>query len=112
MANCPNPYFCRYKEGYQHIYPNKQYHNSSRMSNKVYVDKLRINHYWTRDRDFFNRVRLKRCAFLCEDSPLPAEVAAELNAVEDKAIFKYVYALHTVIFLEKILKEIANGETE
>lgn len=79
-----------YKQGY-HTYPNGGY---DRFLTPVQVDKIRINHYWTRAEDFFYEVKIgRRMRFTGVERKRIEQKLVDLNQVEDKVIFKFVPAL-------------------
>lgn len=57
--NFPNPHFANYKEGYFQVNTNKEPFTGP-WSLYVLVDQLRINHYWTRDEDYFQQIKIPR----------------------------------------------------
>ena len=60
----------------------------------VQIDQIRLNHYWTRAEDFFYNIKIgRRTRFTGVERERIIQKLADLNAVEDKAIFKYVPAL-------------------
>lgn len=61
---------------------------SGPFSSPVRIDKIRINHYWARDEDFFRRVKLPRRQKWLDGAAL--ERSNNLNAEIDEAILKYV----------------------
>lgn len=54
----------------------------------VLIDKIRINHYWTRDERFFKNVKIPRRQ-KWQDNNF-TERANNINKEVDKAIFKYI----------------------
>jgi hypothetical protein len=61
----------------------------------VQIDRIQLNHYWTRAEDFFHEVKInRRLRFLPADyKPKMLQKLAELNAVEDTLILKYAERL-------------------
>lgn len=81
-----NPHCCIFLPGFYQVNPDKEpcfSHVST-----VKVDKIRINHYWTRDESFFYTTKLPRRQKWRDGGCI--ERANNLNQEIDKAIFKYV----------------------
>lgn len=55
----PNPHTCNYKPGFCQVNADKEAF-SGPFSPYISVDKICINHYWSRDEDFFFNVKLSR----------------------------------------------------
>lgn len=83
---CLNPHFCILKKGYCQVDTNKQ--PCYGPFNNILIDKLRINHYWTRDEYFFYHVKFQRRA-LWQDQYI-FEKARVLNKEGDLSIYKYL----------------------
>lgn len=62
------------------------------------MNKLWINHYWTRDEDFLINVKIPRGIPWGRSTESVLETAKELNAVTDDCILRYVPALRKRIF--------------
>jgi hypothetical protein len=79
----------KYKEGFFQVNTNQEAF-SSFFAPYVVIDKLRINHYWTRDENYFENVKLasrkKRGWNIQED----LNFSKKLNQVEDKSILRFV----------------------
>jgi hypothetical protein len=58
VRSCDNPHFCFYLPTYFHVDCN--FNKCAMIPNGVYIDKLRINHYWTRDEWFLHQVKIPR----------------------------------------------------
>lgn len=67
----------------------------------VQIDKIRLNHYWTRDEDFFFHVKIPR-RMRCTGKPYPPHEVEKLfkalNAVEDPIMLRFVPALRERMF--------------
>lgn len=61
-------------------------------SDYVLFNKLRINHYWTRDEDFFCKVKVPR-QLKWGGQPNPPHLLSKMNAAKDETILRYVPAL-------------------
>ncbi len=57
VYNCSNAHYCQYVHGKYAVCENGE-HCYKNMSLKVSVDKIRINHYWTRTEDYFNNYKI------------------------------------------------------
>lgn len=92
VVDCGNPHFCNYKDGRKHV--DMQKVPIGMEARGIFIEKLRINHYWVRDKDFLVNVKLPRYQYnLNYDYWNITKQESEMNAVEDKSIFKYVYML-------------------
>lgn len=87
VETCDNPHFCIYKPGHTQVTANKAPFVGPQ-SPSVEVDKVRINHYWSRDITFFWETKIGRIE-ASEEALIP------LNATIDskKEIFKYIKLL-------------------
>lgn len=65
-------------------------------SSYVLVDKIRINHYWSRDEEFFHSVKVPRRQNWQDGGSY--ERLNNLNSEPDSAILKYVPSLKKAIF--------------
>lgn len=98
VRECRSPHFCFYLEGYQQVNENKEHFQWAR-SPYVSIDKIRINHYWTRDEDYFYTSKISR------RSDWYGNVQRQINRLEalnthpdDGAIQRFVPQLRTRIF--------------
>jgi len=90
-----NPHYCI-------LLPNQFQVNSDKEPfvapfSPVVVNKLRINHYWTRDQDFFYNVKLGRRSKW--DDEICIQRANLINQEVDTAIYKYVPRLKEALGL-------------
>lgn len=95
-TRCPGPHFVVYKPGYGHVNSNLEpvgYANDG-----VYIDKIRINHYWSRDEDYLYNQKIPR--YQRFKNPAYTNVAkqieekvTQLNQLYDDAILRYAPAL-------------------
>ena len=58
VSNCPNPHYCIYIDNHWAIDSN--YNRCDICPNAVSIDKIRLNHYWTRDEKFLYDVKIAR----------------------------------------------------
>jgi hypothetical protein len=83
-------HYAEYKEGFFQVDTNKQQPGSKKVSSKVLIDKIRINHYWTRDEDYFKNYKLpsrKKRGWLTNRDEMLAE---QLNKQKDTSILRFV----------------------
>lgn len=91
------PHHFIFLPGYYQVNANKERFDGP--YNPVLIDKIRINHYWTRDKHFFENVKLPRRHKWQDDGCI--ERANNLNKIKDKAIFKYIPKLKKAMGLKK-----------
>jgi hypothetical protein len=61
------------------------------MSRPLNIAELRINHYWTRDENFFYNVKIARKKTVFKDSrDRIINIASQLNSEEDRSIFRFL----------------------
>lgn len=60
VITCPNPHFCTYLSTHWAI--DSKGNKCDACPSGVYIDKIRINHYWTRDEWFLYNIKLPRYA--------------------------------------------------
>ena len=86
VTNCTNPHYCNYVNGKHHVNTNKEYVNVHN-NDKVLIDKLRINHYWTRDEWYLYNVKVLRYIKWGSDSYKDIiDIANEMNFEYDNII--------------------------
>lgn len=81
-----NPHFCEFLPGFYQVNADKEPFVGP--FSEVHIDKVRINHYWTRDEGFFYHVKIPRRQKWGDSVYI--ERANNINRVVDEAIFKYV----------------------
>lgn len=96
-AHSPN-----YFEGFERADINKETVTSKYLSKKIWIDRLRINHYWTRDEDFFIEVKANRRDKPDSDYEGYLKDYELLNEYEDTSIFKYLEMLRNKIQTARI----------
>jgi Glycosyltransferase family 92 len=92
-----NPHCCIFLPGFYQVNSNKE--SFSGACSPVQIDKIRINHYWTRDENFFYNVKLPRRQKWQDGACI--QRANILNQEVDTAIFKYVSRLQKALGTEK-----------
>jgi hypothetical protein len=96
VASFEDVHIATYKAGFFHVNPNKEICKSRFVD--INIDKIRINHYWSRDEDYFYNVKVSRR--VAWDMPY-AEIIHRmnsLNAETDTEILRFVPALRKKIF--------------
>lgn len=89
VACCHNPHFVVYKYKYFQVNPNKE-RFSGPFPPYIDVDKIRINHYWSRDEHFFYITKVDRRAGFNEAASFAEQREKKLNATLDDAILRFV----------------------
>ncbi len=90
VVKCGHPHFVAYKPGYFQVTTNKQRFEGP-FSPTVLTNKLRINHYWTKDEDSFHNIKLPLRARLGSDWRKWIDHAAKnYNCVKDDVISKFI----------------------
>lgn len=92
VESITDPHKVNYKSGKHGMNSNGNVFKNS-TSPFVLVDKIRINHYWCRDEDYFVTKKMPRRQEWTEGPDGQTTRRNNLNQVEDKAIFRFVQAL-------------------
>jgi hypothetical protein len=71
------------------------------ISEPILIDKIRINHYWTRDEYYFHHYKLKRRQKWLDGPSGSIEKAKNLNKISDTTIFRFVPKLRKNLGLSK-----------
>ena len=72
-------------------YPLRNSKAKASMSRPLNIGDLRINHYWTRDEDFFHNIKIARKKTVFKDSSdRIIKIASQLNSEEDRSIFRFL----------------------
>lgn len=99
VATFNNPHYATYKKGYTQVNENKEPFSGA-IKKEISVNILRINHYWTRDENYFFNVkvpsRVKR-GFSVEKELAKAQ---NYNDVLDTDMFRFVPALRKKMGLD------------
>lgn len=96
VASCQSPHFVIYKLGYFSVDANKKQF-AGPFPPSIAVDKIRINHYWSRDEDYFYRVKVSRREGLRETARAAEERVKNLNIVPDTTIQRFVPRLRKTL---------------
>lgn len=65
---------------------------------EVKCNRIRINHYWTRDEDFLETVKISRRGKVGSNFKRSLQTIDELNAVEDKEMDRFIPELRKRVF--------------
>lgn len=93
VNKCLNPHCFSYKNNYFCVNTAGQTYNKI-TADTVVIDKLRINHYWTRDEDYFINYKIPRHEKWGEPIHTSLEIMYNLHQVEDLTIQRFVPFLH------------------
>lgn len=85
VLNCPNPHYCVYRNPHWHV--NTKYEKVNQTS-PVDISVLQINHYWTRDQEYFYKNKLPR--YLKWNGTIQGieELASQMNEESDTSILR------------------------
>jgi hypothetical protein len=92
-----DPHFAHYKTPYQAV--NQNGHPVPHSLSPIVVNKLRINHYWSRDEDFFYSTKVARRQAWNEGFDGQIRRLEAINQVEDHTIQRFVPALRQRLVL-------------
>jgi len=111
-------HFANYKDGYFNVLADKT-RFSGMASPHISIDKLRINHYWTRDKYYLNTIKIPRAEALYKEGfrrgfeywYIDPEIAKQMTPTEfclavdehmnkdiDTSIYKYVSELRGLVY--------------
>ena len=88
----PNPHHPVYRTGYFQVNTDNIPFDGPFQSSFIQSNRLRINHYWTRDEDFFYRIKIPRQKRWGE-KPNPQHILLKVNQEKDDAILRFVSGL-------------------
>jgi hypothetical protein len=98
VKKCENPHFCFFISDFYQVNADKERFDGPQTPS-VSLNKLRINHYWSKDEDFFYRIKIKRRESWQEDLNIQIERLNVLNSeLDDGAIQRFVPKLRKKIF--------------
>jgi glycosyl transferase family 92 len=86
-----NPHNPVYRKGFYQVNTDTIPFEGILMSSSIQTNKLRINHYWTRDESFFSEKKLPR--WKRWGTKLTRDLLEGVNAEKDEAILRFVPAL-------------------
>ena len=85
----PSPHFCIYKSGFYQVTENKQQFYES-LPPSISVNKIRINHYWSRNKNFLMRKKMIRRNQLGDSDQDSIDRDHRINVVEHTEILRFV----------------------
>lgn len=86
-----------YKMGYIQINTNREPFTGP-LSPEIVIDKIQINHYWTKDENFFYETKIPRWEEWGESMESIEKQVANLNQVKDDSISRFVPTLRQIMF--------------
>jgi hypothetical protein len=90
VKQCASPHFCFFLEGFYQVNADKERFEGSQTPG-ITLDKIRINHYWSRDKKFFYRIKVKRRETWQESLDRQLGRLKILNSeIDDEAIQRFV----------------------
>jgi hypothetical protein len=92
VLSCKSPHFVEYKTGYFQVNANKEIFEGFQAP-YVAIDKIRLNHYWSRAEDYYYSVKLARFHTKSSGKEFCENLLRDLNEELDTAILKFVPAL-------------------
>lgn len=92
IISCTNAHFMNYMPGWFQVNPDKVKF-SGQTAPYISVDKIKINHYWSRDEEYFYLVKVPRHASWDENKELCEQLVSEFNQIENYDIQRFVPAL-------------------
>jgi hypothetical protein len=87
-----------FKPGYALVHPNKEICEGP-FPTTIDIDKIRINHYWSRDEDYFYNVKLPRRLFWAPKTNHEYLAFTVFNEFPDSAILRFVERLRKAMAL-------------
>lgn len=91
-----NPHHPVYQKGYYQVNTDKIASEGPFFSSYIQTNQLCINHYWTRDEDFFFHTKIPRQK-RWGGKPIAQDILKKLNEENDEAILRFVPALKKVL---------------
>lgn len=92
VSHFPNPHYAIYKLGYGQVNENKVAFEGP-INKEISSNILRINHYWTRDEDYFFNVKVPSRVKRGLSKETELKRAGNYNAELDTSMFRFVPAL-------------------
>lgn len=83
VINCPNPHFCLYQPNGLGAVTENKIPVEGPFTEFNSVNKFRINHYWSRDKEFFHSIKLSRQLMQGVNVDAVIQSETELNGVYD-----------------------------
>lgn len=92
----PHVHYFEYQDGYFQVNSNKENFPKAQ-SPYVLIDKIQINHYWTKDEAFFYKTKVPRRLEWADPIEVIKQRANTLNTVRDESIFRFLPQLKAKI---------------
>jgi hypothetical protein len=99
-SHFPNPHHPIYFAEYFQVNTDHIPFEGPFLSSYIQTNKICINHYWTRDEDFFYRIKIPRQKKWGE-TPNAQEILRGVNVEKDEAILRFAPALKKAIGIER-----------
>lgn len=100
-SHFPNPHHPIYLKGYYQVNTDKIPFEGPFLSSYIQSNKLCINHYWTRDEDFFYQKKIPRQK-RWGGKPKAQEILQSANQEKDEAILRFVPTLKKVMEIQSL----------
>jgi hypothetical protein len=91
-SHFPNPHHPIYFSGYYQVNTDKIPFDGPFLSSYIQTNKLKINHYWTRDEEFFYQKKIPRHK-KWGGQPIAQDILNQANKEKDESILRFVPAL-------------------
>lgn len=92
VVGCNNPHFFEYAYGSYQVNANKEAFKGQ-STKGIFIDKIRINHYWSRDLEYFYNVKLPRHSKWGDRRDLCIQIEKDSNMQQNFTILRFVPAL-------------------
>lgn len=106
--NFPNPHHPIYKTGYYQVNTDKIPFEGAFLSSQVQTNTLCINHYWTRDEEFFYKIKIPRQK-KWGGSPNAQQILHSVNIETECTIQRFVPALKAKLSSQSLQPAVPNG---
>jgi len=96
VSSCSHPHYVTYEPGFYHVNEKKIKKDENKwFYKKILIDKLRINHYWTRDEEYYRETKVPRVMkreYPDSELKILEQIKIDLNTVHDDCIFRFIPA--------------------
>lgn len=95
VASCSHPHYVVYKEGFYHVNSNKEPTiNNDGATNKVYYERLAVNHYWSRTGNYLYKKLERWKVFVPHINPEQWRDYVEgMNVLHDHSMERFIAPL-------------------
>ncbi|MGA8165194.1 MAG: hypothetical protein WB791_09255 [Waddliaceae bacterium] len=97
VKSCRSPHYCHFHPGYYQVNEDMVHFDGPR-SPYISVDEIRINHYWSRDEEFFYNIKIPRRQKRGEGADGCLRRNTRLNCEEDTVILRFAEDLKKRLF--------------